>query len=368
MNKSIMKTRFSFLIITVVFLLAGSSCSEYNKTKPVKDPQNIILFIGDGMGVTQLYAGMTVSKEPFNILKFPYSGLSITNSADNYVTDSGAGGTAIACGVKTNNGMIGVTPDKNPVPSITEIVRKNGLSTGIISTSSVTHATPASFVAHNSARGNYEDIALDFLNGTADVFIGGGEDHFRKRADGRDLTEDLKKQGYDIIYSLDKLKTSGSDKVAALLSPEHMPRASEGREGMLPEMVKKAIEILSRNEKGFFLMVEGSMIDWGGHANDIDYVTSEMIDMDQAVGEALKFAEENRKTLIVITSDHETGALSLPGGDIAEKNVIADFASTNHSGVMVPVFSFGPGAEMFSGIHENTFFLDTFLNLLKIEK
>jgi len=126
-------------------------------------------------------AGMTISSQPFNLEKFPTPDYPKHILADSYITDSGAGGTAIACGVKTNNGMIGVAPDSTAVSSITEIAHKNGLATGVVSTSAITHATPASFVAHNSDRDNYEEIAEDFLNGTIDVFIGGGEDHFRKR-------------------------------------------------------------------------------------------------------------------------------------------------------------------------------------------
>jgi alkaline phosphatase len=357
------------LIFALILILAGCSGTNFSKTKKTEDrARNIILFIGDGMGVAQLYAGMTVSPRPFYLKQFPYSGFSITYSADKYITDSGAGGTAIACGIKTKNGMIGVDTAKKAISSIIEISHKNGLSTGVVSTSSVTHATPASFVAHNSGRGNYEDIANDFLSGNIDLFIGGGEDHFRKRSDGRDLTIDLKKQGFDVVYSIDELKESNSLKIAGLLAKEHMPKVSDGREGELELMTKKAIETLSNDKDGFFLMVEGSMIDWGAHEKNIDYVTSETIDFDKAVGIALGFAEKNSETLVVVTADHETGGLTLTGGIIDDHKVTANFAGSGHTAVMVPIFSFGPGAERFSGIHENTFFLGEFLDLLNIKK
>ena len=354
------------LLSALIMMLTGSSWTSLKKSTSSKNTKNIILFIGDGMGVSHLYAGMTVSQHTFFLNQFPYSGFSITSSADNYITDSAAGGTAIASGVKTNNGVIGMKPDLTPVSSIIEIAHKNGLATGVVSTSSITHATPASFVAHNAGRGNYEDIAKDFLNGTADVFIGGGEDHFRKRADGKDLAEDLKNQGYDVVYSLTDLKKSNSSKIAGLLAKEHMPKVSEGRDGVLPEIVKKAIETLSRDKDGFFLIVEGSMIDWGAHEGNIDYVTSETIDLDKAIGVALDFAKINRKTLVVVTADHETGGLSLTGGDISKKSITASFAGKSHTGVMVPIFSYGPGAENYSGIHDNTFFLENFLRQLRI--
>jgi alkaline phosphatase len=320
------------------------------------------------MGVAQLYAGMTVSNHVFSLEKFPFSGFSKTWSADNYITDSAAGGTAIASGVKTNNGMIGVKPDSTSVRSIMEYAHQNGLATGIVSTSAITHATPASFVAHNSGRGNYEDIAKDFLNGSIDVFLGGGSDHFRLRKDSVDLTVSLKEQGYSVIYTLDELKNSESKKIAGLFAKVHMPEVTKGREGALEAMTMKAIEVLSKNKNGFVLMVEGSMIDWGGHAQNLEYVTSEVIDFDKAIGIAEGFAEQNKNTLVVVTADHETGGLTLTGGSISSHQVSGKFSGSDHTAVMVPIFSYGPGAERFSGIHENTFFLNIFLNLLNIKK
>jgi alkaline phosphatase len=353
--------------IVLILLVSGNEWMSDSKLEKSSRPKNIIIFIGDGMGVAQLYAGMTVSKKSFSLEKFPYSGLSKTFSADNYITDSAAGGTAIACGIKTKNGMIGVTPDGNPVSSILEIAHKNNVGTGVISTSSITHATPASFIAHNSGRGNYEDIAKDFLNGTADVFIGGGEDHFRTRKDGVDLTVELKNKGYDVVYNIEDLKKTESSKIAGLLAKVHMPKASEGRAGMLEEMTKKAITTLNRNKNGFILMVEGSMIDWGAHEQNTDYVTSETVDFDAAVEVARAFAEADGNTLVVVTADHETGGMTLNGGNMAENKVTAKFSGGDHTAVMVPIFSYGPGAEKFAGIHDNTFFFKNFMNLLQLK-
>jgi|WetSurMetagenome_2_1015567.scaffolds.fasta_scaffold00769_13 alkaline phosphatase len=363
------KETFKAIILILLFILPGFNGSSSSLSKKQHDkPLNIILFIGDGMGVAQLYAGMTLSSQVFALEKFPYSGFSKTYSADSYITDSGAGGTAIACGIKTNNGMIGVSPDSTPVTSIMEIAHLHGLATGVVSTSAITHATPASFVAHNSGRGNYEDIAKDFLKGSIDVFIGGGENHFRSRKDSVDLTIDLIKQGFSVVYTLDELKAADSKKIAGLLAREHMPKVSDGRANALELMTLKAIETLSKNKNGFVLMVEGSMIDWGAHEQNLGYVTSEMIDLDKAIEVAREYASKNKNTLVVVTADHETGGLALTGGSIAEHKVEAKFSGGEHTGVMVPVFSFGPGAEKFSGIHENTFFLGEFLNLLNLKK
>lgn len=364
-----MSRRIIRYIVFSLFVVFSGCINDINSESGTLLPRakNIILFIGDGMGVPHLYAGMTKNGQPFNLEKFPYSGLCKTYSADNYITDSGAGGTAIASGQKTNNGMIGVKPDGTPVSSITEIAHNNGLATGIVSTSAITHATPASFVAHNAGRGNYEEIAADFLKGTIDVFIGGGEDHFRKREDGVDLTVKLKEQGFDVVYNIDDLKKSQSLKLAGLLAKEHMQKASEGRQGMLSDMTKKAIETLVKNKKGFVLVVEASMIDWGSHENNLDFIVEEVIDMDQAIGTALEFAKQDGKTLVVVTADHETGGLVLTGGDVNNRHVEAKFAGKDHSAVMVPVFSFGPGAERFSGIHDNTFFFAEFVKALRLK-
>lgn len=357
----------SALVISVL-LLAGYSVPDKGPAEPARPrPKNIILFIGDGMGLAQVYAAMTASDRPLNLERFPFTGFSKTYSANDYITDSGAGGTALACGVKTNNGMIGVRPDSSVVRSIIEIAHSKGLSTGVLSTSSVTHATPASFVAHNAGRGNYEDIARDFLSGSADVFIGGGENHFRSRKDGADLTVQLREMGYDVVYTLDDLKKSKSSKIAGLLAKEHMQKASEGRGSALTEMTMKAIETLSRNDKGFVMMVEGSMIDWGGHEKNIDYVVSEVRDMDDAVGAALDFAAADGNTLVMVTADHETGGITLNGGNLATHTIEAGFSGGDHTAIMVPVYSYGPGAEKFSGIHENTFFFGVFLDLLRLK-
>jgi alkaline phosphatase len=333
-----------------------------------KSTRNIILFIGDGMGPTQVYAAMTVSSSKLHLEEFPYTGFSKTYSSNNYITDSAAGGTAIAAGVKTKNGMIGVNPDSTVVQSIMEIAKKNGLSTGVISTTAITHATPASFVAHNAGRGNYEDIAKDFMNNTIDVFIGGGVDHFKNRKDSVDLTLQLEEDGYDVVYTIEEMKNSSSGKLAGLLAPVDMPTVSAGRGNMLVDATEKAIEILSRNKKGFILMVEGSMIDFGGHANDIDYSDSELLDLDKAIGVALNYARTSGNTTVVVTADHETGVLTLTGGSMTDHTVKASFSVKGHTAVMVPVFSYGPGAEKFTGIHENTFFFGEFINLLKLNK
>lgn len=310
--------------------------------------------IGDGMGIPAVYAAMTVSDKPLNIERCPVTGLQKTFSSNNYITDSGAAGTALATGTKTKNGAIGMDSLGNRLKSILEIAEERGLATGLVSTSSITHATPASFIAHQSSRGSYEDIAMDFLKTDIDVFIGGGYDHFAKRKDKLNLIDSLKFRGYEVDTSMSMVLKSTSRKLAGLTAPVHNPYRLKGRGEMLPEASIKAIEILNKNPKGFFLMIEGSQIDWAGHANVADTLVDETLDFDKAVGVALDFAKNDGHTLVVITADHETGGVTITGGDIQSHKVKLNFSTKDHTAVMVPVYAFGPGAEKFTGIYDNT--------------
>lgn len=316
-------------------------------------PKNIIFLIGDGMGVSQIFSGLTANKGHLFLENCKYIGFSKTQSSKNYITDSAAGGTALSCGVKTYNGAIGVTSDTIPVKTILEEAEEKGLATGLVSTSTITHATPASFIAHQKNRGMYEEIAADFLKTDIDVFIGGGNAHFTQRKDGRNLVEELKEKGYQIENDLDKIESIKKGKLAALVADGDAGRL-ENRKNMLPVSTQTAINILNKNKKGFFLMVEGSQIDWGGHAGSTIYVVEDMLDFDKSIGRALKFAAKNGETLVIITADHETGGMAITGGSMETGVVKAGFPTGGHTATMVPVFSYGPGAKEFIGIMENT--------------
>ncbi len=335
----------------------------YPQKFKVDKPKNIIFLIGDGMGVSHVFSGLTANHGKLFIENCRHIGFSRTQSASDYVTDSAAGGTALSCGKKTYNGAIGVDTDTIPIKTILEEAEDNGLATGLVSTSAITHATPASFIAHQKNRGMYEEIAADFLKTDIDVFIGGGIDHFTKRKDGRNLATELENKGYVVKNDLNEIKKVKSGKLAGLTAPIHNGRMDE-RGDMLSVSTQTALNILDDNEKGFFLMVEGSQIDWGGHANSTIYVVEEMLDFDRAIGKALEFAAKDGETLIVITADHETGGMAIADGDMSTGMIRADFTGGSHSGVMVPVFSYGPGAEEFIGIMENTEIHDKMKKLL----
>ena len=344
------------IIYIVSLMLSQTVIYGQNKTKQIDTvrPKNVILFIGDGMGLAQIHAALTANNGELNMTKMPVTGLIKTYSIDNYITDSGAGGTALATGTKTKNGCIGVDSSGAPVKNIVEFAEDKGLSTGVISTCSIVHATPASFIAHERSREYYENIAKDFLDVDVDVFIGGGYNVFGKRTDSIDLVQQLKEKGYTVLTSIDSVKIFNGNKLAGLTAPEHNLRISEGRGDMLLNSTAKAIEIVSKNNNGFFIMIEGSMIDWGGHENNKDYVIQELLDMDKAVKYANEYAVKNKETLVIVTADHETGGLAIANGNYKTGLVDVTFTTTYHTGIMVPVFAYGPGSELFSGVYDNT--------------
>jgi len=347
----------------------GSFYEVQNYVQPTgkKRPKNIILMIGDGMGLAHVYSAMTANGGHLYLENFKNIGFSKTYSSDNYITDSAAGGTALATGIKTYNGAIGVDPDKKTVPNIRELAEKKGLKTGLVSTSAITHATPASFIAHVSSRSSYEDIAADFLKTNIDVFIGGGIKNFEARKDGKNLSKELKDKGYQVLYNIGDIQKVKSGKLAGFTAQEHDAPMPERGEVLVPA-TQTAINLLSQGKKGFFLMVEGSQIDFLAHENKTPGVVLETLDFDRAIGVALKFAAANRETLIIVTADHETGGMTLNGGDYKKGTVTGKFTSGGHTGIAVPVYAFGPGAGQFTGFMENTDIAKKMMKLLKLNE
>lgn len=325
---------------------------SYTEKNVSKKPKNIIFLIGDGMGTSQVTASLTANKGQLFLQNFKHIGFSQTQSASDYVTDSAAGGTALACGERANNGAIGMDVNNKPMQSSLAVADDNGKATALVSTSCITHATPASFIAHQPNRNMYEAIAADFLKTDIDVFIGGGYDHFAKRKDGKDLTTDLKAKGYQVHTNMTDIVKVKSGKLAGLVAPVHTNVMPE-RGNMLPEATKTALNIINQNKKGYFIMIEGSQIDWGGHANNTNYIVREMLDFDKTIGIALEYAKDG-ETLVLVTADHETGGLALIGGDMSMGIVEGEYNTHHHSATMVPVFAFGPGAEHFTGIMKNS--------------
>ncbi len=362
----------NILLIFIFFLAFScspvSSNSEKDESKGIlvksKDsgfaakPKNIILLIGDGMGVTQISAGMYMNGNKLNLERFPIVGLHKCYSSSHLVTDSAAGATAFASGVKTYNGAIGVDSDTIPVKTILEIAEDKGMATGMVATSTIVHATPASFIAHQKERGMYEAIAADFLETEIDFFVGGGKKYFdRRETDERDLYQELQDNDYIVSdyfqHDLIKSELSWKKNFAYFTADNDPLQVSQGRDYLFAAS-KMGMAFLTRHsQNGFFFMIEGSQIDWGGHANESDYIITEMLDFDRTVGAALDFAEKNRETLVIVTADHETGGYSILKESKMDSLATA-FTTDYHTADLIPVFAYGPGATAFSGIYENT--------------
>ncbi|TKD66976.1 alkaline phosphatase [Flavobacterium sp. ASW18X] len=311
--------------------------------------KNIILMIGDGMGNTQVSSAALANRGNLSLTQLKQTGLVKTSSADALCTDSAAGGTAMATGHKTNNRYIGKSTEAENLPSIAEILQNQQFKTGIITTDELVGATPASFYAHQKDRGMQKEIAQDFIKSELDWTAGGGEKHFKFTNHGGEQFNPERKKKVSVFFSEGGVKA-----------------VKEGRGPLLATTTKDALSYLSKDSKPFFIMVEAAKIDSYGHGNDITGVITETLDFDLAIAEALKFADSNKETLVIITADHETGGLDIIGGDVATGEIMVDFASDDHTAAMVPLFAYGPRSGLFSGVYENTEIFHKILQALKI--
>jgi alkaline phosphatase len=339
---------------------------QYNRKQWKDKPKNIILLIGDGTGLAQWYSAYTANHGRLNIFQLTDIGFSITTSSDSYITDSAAGATAMATGKKTNNRFVGVDSAGKVLTTIAEKCKQHHFNVGIISNGDITDATPASFYAHRNERSMSEAIAMDFVSSDFDVLIGGGEKWFKARKDNRDLLNELSKKNYSTRTSFQSLNEM-KDKRFVILEDAAVVSKMKGREDFLSRSLLKTTAVFSSQPRPFFIMEEGAQIDWGGHDNNMEYVVREALDFDLAVGEAMKFVDQNKETLLVITADHETGGLTLLNGDLSQGFVFGKFSTNDHTGITVPVFAYGPGADQFRGVYQNTEIYTKLVKLLGVE-
>lgn len=321
-------------------------------------PKNIILLIGDGMGISTISAAK-IDHKKLNLEHFKHIGLVSNHSTDHLITDSAASATAMSTGYKTKNRMIAMSPNGKKLETTLEIAQTKHMKTGLVVTSSITHATPASFISHVKSRYLQTEIAHQISKNPPDVIIGGGLGYFLPKSHLLSLRKDdfhllsHFPNPYQIITNHhDFKKIKNPTHLLALLDQDGLPQASS-RKISLKTMTKKAINILSQSKNGFFLMVEGSQIDWMAHDNLGTELVEEMIDFDDAIGAALRFQKSNPNTLILVTADHETGGFGITQ---ASKNKIKEFKflSKEHTSQLVPIFSSGPQAEKFTGFLDNT--------------
>ncbi|MBQ6571136.1 MAG: alkaline phosphatase [Alistipes sp.] len=355
-----MKKLFLLLMLPLV-AFGVSGCAE-------KEPEvkNIIIMIGDGMGLAQ--ASLTQIENKYAPTAFDRAqnvALQKTYSANNRVTDSAASGTALATGYKTNNSTLGQTPDGTPVESIIAKAEKVGYASGVVVTCYVNHATPAAFYAHRESRNDNEGIITDFMASDLDVVFGGGtrffNEHFTKQ--NKNYVDELKAKGYNVLSEQSEMASVSEGNVVGLFAETNIPLMRNGRGDYLPNATAKALEILTNNvekqgKEGFILMVEGSQIDGEGHGNNIEGVLAETRDFAAAMNVAMDYADAHPGTLVVVTGDHETGGLSIPSNKtdftLPESGISYGFSTTGHTGIMLPIYLYGTGADRINGIMENT--------------
>ena len=374
------------LFVAIFAMAVLASCTfEYQK-----QPKNVIYLIGDGMGFGAVTSLLLSMEEETGFEKAPVIGLSETCSANNYVTDSPAGGTALATGTRTCNGFLGVGPDSVQLESLLKKAQKMGKKTGIVVNTTLTEATPGAFYAGVTSRKESYKIAEQFTESGVDVAIGAGLSAFINRPDSIDMTEVLINKGYDVYLDWKSVLGTESQKFVGILDMGDVHRrnkkstttasAAEGQEvclaarlaateenaditrfseptEYLQKACTKALNVLEKVAKnGFFLMIESAIIDGYGHNNDSEGMIEEMQEFDKTLQTLIAYVNEHPNTLLVVTADHETG-----GTGIAYKShevnhpegLHLNFSTKGHTGTVVPVFAYGAGAEKFRGIFQN---------------
>ena len=341
---------------------------EPYETVSVQEPKgkkvkNIIFMIGDGMGLEQISAAWVCNGGALNLDNFTKVGIQRTYSANKLVTDSAAAGSALATGQKTNNGMIAMNPDTVAVKSLAEEAMEKGKRAGAAVTCRVTDATPAVFFSHAPSRKLMDDIAVQMTNSGLYFLSGGGTKYWSGREDGLDLVGQAEAMGYTYVETKEEMMAVEEGPIIALMDEYELQPALD-RGDILPSAVQKALQVLD-NKKGFFLMIEGSMIDDGGHDNKAGKTMEEIFDFDRTLGLVLEWAEKDGETLVIVTADHATGGMTLLGGSIDEKKIRVNYSTTGHNGVALPVFAWGPHAEDFVGIYENAELSDKIRALIR---
>ena len=379
--------RYNIIAIATLAIFCAASCCNTADKPQVK---NVIYLIGDGMGFGAVTSLLLSEEEATGFEEAHVIGLSETCSANNYVTDSAAGGTALATGTRTNNGYVGADPDGNQLTSVLRKAQTLGKKTAIVVNTTLTEATPGAFYGGVTSRKMVYDIAKQFTESGVDLAIGGGLDHFIGRPDSLDLTATLIEKGYDVYLNWETVLKTDSDKFVGILPLYDLHRreenngtasAAEGQEVCLAAQLAamnedanathlseptvylekataKALDVLSRNNKdGFFLMIESAIIDGYGHNNDSDGMIVEMKEFNCTLRQMIAYVNEHPETLLVVTADHETGGTGVyynghtPGN---EGPIKLNFSTSGHTGTVVPIFAYGAGAENFAGIMKNT--------------
>jgi alkaline phosphatase len=343
-----------FLLFALVFLsLQTCNRSSIQKSqKPGIAARNVIFIVGDGMGLSQISASY-YSRGGTELSRCENIGIQDTEAEDNLVTDSAAGATAFATGQKTYNGAISVDSSGNELRTLFEEAHERSYLTGLAVTSQITHATPACFYAHEETRRSYENIAEDYLNARVDYAVGYGRPHFAQREDERDLVNELETQGVAVYTDIASARKSGGSRIVVMPEGEP-PRVGDRPVNFLKDGCALLLEQFDARDEAFTMLVEGSQIDWAGHANESDWILAEMADFEAMLQHVLDWAEADGETLVVITADHETGGYAINGGSQQGDSLSTAFTTGGHTATLIPVFATGPGSDLFRGMYDNT--------------
>ena len=317
-----------------------------------KKIKNVILLIGDGMGMNQISAG-DFANHGLSIMQMKHVGFQHNQAKDQFTTDSAAGGSALATGERHPNRYIACGEDGTEYPSLIEWFAAQGKATGVLTLGNIADATPATFLSHNKERDESEDITADLLDTHADLICGCGMNNFKNRKDGRDnLLGELEAKGFSITENYEDIPEL--DGRVLCLDNRMSVATDEASLHLLANATKTSIDHLKKtSKKGFFLMVEGAKIDYSGHTNCLPACVIETLGFDLAVAEALKFADANGETLVIVSADHETGGLALIDGNEQTGRIMGLYFIDDHTPAILPVFSYGPHSEEFTGSYMN---------------
>ncbi len=350
-----------------------------------QNPKNIVLISADGMGVSQWQAAMVAAHGKLNLGRMQSAGLLTTNPLDVFCGDAPSHSTALATGVNSHKGAVSVDMNNMPLKTITELVKEKSLAVGIVSANSLVEGSIVPFVGHASNRMAVEELTAGYVEGGIDVFIGAGSDYFskhidmrpptqgqagggsgaagaaavqtRERDDKRNLLIELEAKGWQVLYNIKDIRQVKGGKLAGFTGTQMNPNIQQGRGDMFPASVETSLNILQSSSKGFFLMVGDMYVDRASHNGRLELLCDEAMDLDRAIGKALDFAERDGQTLVLVVGSPEASGMSLVGGNMAEGMVEAKWSMpgmANHSGTLVPMFAYGPGADQFMGVLENT--------------
>jgi alkaline phosphatase len=364
-----MKKTFSLIALLLLTLCRANAqeAPQSNVYIPAPgQPKNIILLLGDGMGITQLTAGMLKNGDTLHMERFQYTGLVKTWSKDNATLSTADAVSTIATGKQSGSGYLGLGPNGKPLKSLMEYAKEKQMALGMVVTSSVTHPSAAAFVAHVPKWDDEQAIALDFVKLEIDILIGGGAKYFNEtRPDKRNLLQEFQKKGYELEDNEKKVGKLRGDKILALVANEGLLDYTK-RKDYLPKATENAMQMLyGKSGMGFFLVIEGSQIDWASRGNDLNYLTGETIDFDKAVGKALDYFGKNKETLIIVLGTNETGGMAITEGDPSMKDIKAKWVNNKPTADLVPIFAVGPGAEQFTGIQDNKEIFQKILNFIQ---